>query len=329
MPGTDATGAIMSGGPRALPGKPRSRTARLFRERCIVFSLFLCGLFSVGTTVSIIYMLASESVHFFGLDEVGFFDFLFGLEWAPLLGSDHKFGVLPLVWGTTLVAVIAACVSIPLGLVSAVYMSEYAPRKVRAFIKPTLEILAGIPTVVYGVFALTVITPALQWVEKILFNPPAHESIGTFNALSAGIAVGIMTLPTVSSLSEDALGAVPRALRQGAYALGSTKFDVSVKVVVPAALSGVIASFLLAIARAVGETMIVVLAAGGTAAFHGPLDSVQTLTAYMVQIVLGDAPHGTVEYYSIFAVGGVLFVMTMIVTLIGNQIRNRFREEYS
>jgi phosphate transport system permease protein len=274
-------------------------------------------------------MLASESAHFFGLDEVNFFDFIFGLEWAPLLGSDHKFGVLPLVWGTTLVAIIAACVSIPLGLVSAVYMSEYAPRRVRAFIKPTLEILAGIPTVVYGVFALTIITPAMQWIQLEIFGVPEADKIGTFNALSAGIAVGIMTLPTVSSLSEDALSAVPRALRQGAYALGGTRFDVSVKVVVPAALSGVIASFLLAIARAVGETMIVVLAAGGSAAFNGPLESVQTLTAFMVQIVLGDAPHGTVEYYSIFAVGGVLFVMTMCVTIVGNLIRNRFREEYS
>jgi phosphate transport system permease protein len=317
---TGTSNTILPGGFGSLPGRPRSRRMRIFRERCVVAVLFLCGMFSIGTTAAIVYMLASESWHFFGLDEVDFWSFLFGLKWAPLLGAEHKFGVLPLIWGTTLVAIIAGCVSIPLGLVSAVYMSEYAPRRVRAVLKPTLEILAGIPTVVYGVFALTIITPAIRFL---------FDDIGTFNALSAGIAVGIMALPTVSSLSEDALGAVPRSLRQGAYALGSTKFDVSVKVVVPAALSGVIASFLLAIARAVGETMIVVLAAGSTAEFNGPLESVQTLTAFMVQIVLGDAPHGTVEYYSIFAVGGVLFAMTMVVTLAGTYLRNRFREEYA
>jgi phosphate transport system permease protein len=304
-----------------LPGRPRSRRLRALRERTIVGALLACGAFSIGTTLAIIYMLVSESIRFFGLDEVTLRDFFGSLEWAPLLGAEHKFGVWPLINGTLLVTVIAACVSIPLGLVSAIYLSEYAPRKVRAVLKPALEILAGIPTVVYGYFALTVITPGLM-----LLN----DGFGTYNAAAAGIAVGIMTLPTVSSLSEDALRAVPRSLRQGAYAVGGTKFDVSLKIVLPAGLSGVIAAFLLAIARAVGETMIVALAAGGTAVITAdPRDSAQTLTAYMVQIALGDAPAGGVEYYSIYAVGLVLFVMTMLVTLIGHRIRNRFREEYA
>lgn len=304
-----------------LPGRPRSRRLRSLREKAIVGALLTCGVFSIGTTLAIIYMLVSESIRFFGLDEVTLADFFGSLEWAPLLGAEHKFGIWPLVNGTLLVTVIAACVSIPLGLVSAIYLSEYAPRKVRATLKPALEILAGIPTVVYGYFALTVITPTLTFL---------HDGFNTYNAAAAGIAVGIMTLPTVCSLSEDALSAVPRSLRQGAYATGATKFDVSLKIVLPAGLSGVIAAFLLAIARAVGETMIVALAAGGTAVITAdPRDSAQTLTAYMVQIALGDAPAGGVEYYSIYAVGLVLFVMTMIVTLIGHRIRNKFREEYA
>jgi len=304
-----------------LPGRPRSRRLRALREKAIVGSLLACAAFSILTTLAIIYMLVSESIRFFGLDEVTLLDFFGSLEWAPLLGAEHKFGIWPLINGTLLVTVIAACVSIPLGLVSAVYLSEYAPRKVRATLKPALEILAGIPTVVYGYFALTVITPALSFL---------HDGFNTYNAMAAGIAVGIMTLPTVSSLSEDALRAVPRSLRQGAYAVGGTKFDVSLKIVLPAGLSGVIAAFLLAIARAVGETMIVALAAGGTAVITAdPRDSAQTLTAYMVQIALGDAPAGGVEYYSIYAAGLVLFVLTMIVTLVGHRIRNKFREEYS
>jgi phosphate transport system permease protein len=303
-------------------GKPRSRALQRVRERIILLLLFSCGVFSILTTVAIIYLLVSETVRFFTrFEEVTLVEFLTGTRWEPLLGAEHHFGVLPLVGGTLLVAGIAAMVALPLGLVSAIYLSEYAPRRVRALLKPALEVLAGIPTVVYGYFALTVITPALQKV---------FPSMGTYNALSAGIAVGIMALPTVSSLSEDALQAVPRSLRQGAYAVGGTKFDVSTKVVVPAALSGIVAAFLLAIARAVGETMIVALAAGGTPRLTlNPAESVQTLTAYMVQIALGDAPAGGVEYYSIYAVGLVLFCITMVFTIVGHHIRNRFREEYA
>jgi len=305
----------------SLPGRPRSRRLRAVRERFIIGALFACGVFSILTTTAIIVMLVGETTRFFRLPDVSVAEFFTGLEWAPLLGAEHKFGVWPLVNGTLLVTLMASMVSIPLGLITAVYLSEYAPRRVRGVLKPALEILAGIPTVVYGYFALTVITPSLQFL---------HEGFNSYNAMAAGIAVGIMTLPTVSSLSEDALRAVPKSLRQGAYAAGGTRFDVSLKIVLPAGLSGVVAAFLLAIARAVGETMIVALAAGGTAVLTlDPRDSVQTLTAYMVQIALGDAPAGGVEYYSIYAVGLVLFVMTMAVTLSGHYLRNRFREEYA
>jgi phosphate transport system permease protein len=220
-----------------------------------------------------------------------------------------------------LITAIAAAFALPVGLVTAVYLSEYARPRVRAAVKPALEVLAGIPTVVYGYFALTVITPFL--------HDHVSERFGTFNALGAGLAVGIMILPIVASLSEDALRAVPRSLRDAAYALGGTRFDVSVKVVVPAALSGIMASWLLAITRAIGETMIVALAAGGMAAMTlSPTAEVQTMTAYMVQIFLGDAPATGVEYRSSYAVATVLFVVTLGLTLVGNLVLRRFREEY-
>ncbi len=263
---------------------------------------------------------ASETV------EVRITEFLFGLEWNPLLGADKNFGMWPLVSGTLLVAVLSAGISIPLGLITAIYLSEYAPRRLRAFLKPVLEVLAGIPTVVYGFFALTVITPTLRGVAEFLTGEPIFEA---YNAMSAGIAVGIMCLPIVTSLSEDALQAVPRSLREGAYACGGTKFDVSVKVVVPAALSGVIAAFLLAIARAVGETMAVSLAAGGLANLTAnPAESIQTMTAWMVQIFLGDASNFGPEYRSAYAIASVLFVMTLGLTIIGGRVLAKFREEY-
>jgi len=219
-----------------------------------------------------------------------------------------------------LVAAVSAAVSIPLGLLTAVYLSEYAPVRMRTVLKPTLEILAGIPTVVYGFFAVTVITPALQAV---------FPAIQSFNALSAGIAVGVMCLPIVCSLSEDALRAVPRSLREGGMALGGTKFEVTMKVVVPAALSGVMAAFLLAIARAVGETMIVALAAGAKPNLTlWPGESVQTMTAYIVSTVKGETPYGSIERKSVFAVGALLFAMTLAMTIIGNRFLRRFREVY-
>jgi phosphate transport system permease protein len=319
-------------------GRARSRTAQKVRESLIALSLLLCALFTIAVTASIIILLARESSAFFARDEVGFWSFITGTRWAPLLGSDHHYGVLPLVGGTLLVTGIAAATAIPMGLVTAIYLSEYAHPRVRAVIKPTLEILAGIPTVVYGYFALVVITPAINWVwwsseEGGLGLGRAlgfQENFGTYNALSAGLAVGIMCLPTVSSLSEDALRAVPLSLRHGAYAAGATRFDVALRVVVPAALSGIMAAFLLAIARAIGETMIVTLAAGQSAVLTlDPRDSIQTLTAYIVQISTGDVPAGGLEYQSIYAVAATLFVMTFIVTFIGARIRNRFREVYA
>lgn len=260
-------------------------------------------------------------------------DFLFGTRWEPLLGAERHFGILPLVAGTLMVTVIAALFAMPLGLITAIFLSEYARERTRRVLKPVLEVLAGIPTVVYGFFALMVITPyGLQAPAKLitgLISGNPTEVFGGFNAMGAGIAVGIMILPIVSSLSEDALRAVPRSLRDAAYGLGSTRFDVSVRVVVPAALSGITASFLLAMARAVGETMIVALAAGGLAQLTlNPANQMQTITAYMVQIFLGDAPAFSVEYQSSYAVASVLFVMTLSMAVLGSIILRRFREEY-
>jgi len=259
-------------------------------------------------------------------------EFVTGTEWNPLLGAEKHFGIWALVSGTLLVAGVAMLIAIPFGLITAIFLSEYAPRRLRAVLKPTLEILAGIPTVVYGFFALTVITPTLRggalWFTG-LFSDDPEPVFGIYNAFSAGVAVGIMCLPIVSSLSEDALQAVPRSLREGAHAVGGTRFDVSVKVVVPAALSGVMAAFLLAIARAVGETMIVALAAGNAARFSfDPTQETQTMTAYMVQIFLGDASNFGPEYLSAYAVGATLFVMTFILTVIGARVLKRYREAY-
>ncbi|TVQ77843.1 MAG: phosphate ABC transporter permease subunit PstC [Phycisphaeraceae bacterium] len=290
------------------------------RERAVRSFLFACAAVSIFTTLAIIVLLTTETVRFFALPEVSPLEFLFGTQWNPLTAADKQFGVLPLVTGTLLVAGISALVSIPLGVLTAVYLSEYAPKRLRAILKPALEILAGIPTVVYGFFAITVITPALA-----KFIP----GLNAFNALSAGIAMGIMCLPIVSSLSEDALRAVPRSLREGAYAVGGTKFDVIVKVVIPAALSGIIAAFLLAIARAVGETMIVALAAGNRPNLTAdPTQPVQTMTAYIVSTIKGETPYGSIERQSIFAVGALLFLLTLLMTIAGNMILRKFREVY-
>ena len=298
----------------------RAVTTRSRRERWIHMALFGAAAFSVLTSAAIIALLAMESVAFLRTPGVSVTGFLFGLEWNPLAQADKKFGVVPLVGGTVLVAGVSALVSIPFGLLTAVYLSEYAPRAVRSVVKPVLEVLAGIPTVVYGFFAVTVLTPALRDVI-----PGIHS----FNALSAGIAVGVMCLPIVCSLSEDALRAVPRSLREGAHALGGTRFDVTMRVVVPAALSGVMAAFLLAIARAVGETMIVALAAGAKPTLTlNPGESVQTMTAYIVAVIKGETPAGSIERKSVHAVGALLFLMTLSITIIGNRILRRFREVY-
>jgi phosphate transport system permease protein len=314
------TPSALSGTPDRALGRTKSRTMRRLVEGSIVSGLIGCAAFSICTTFAIIGVLGTETTRFFAIDEVSVTEFLTGLEWNPLLGAERHFGVWPLICGTMLVTGVAMLVAIPFGLLTAIFLSEYAPRRLRAVLKPILEVLAGIPTVVYGFFALTVITPALQGV---------YSGFEVYNVFSAGLAVGIMCLPIVCSISEDALQAVPRSLREGAYGLGATKFDVSVKVVTPAALSGIIAASLLAIARAVGETMIVALAAGNLARLTWNVtEQSQTMTAYMVQIFLGDASNFGPEYFSSYAVASTLFIMTFILTVLGHFIRVRFREEY-
>ncbi|MDQ3549827.1 MAG: phosphate ABC transporter permease subunit PstC [Chloroflexota bacterium] len=301
-------------GTRSLRGSTENRPV----ERFIRGLLATCGLLSVATTFAIVAVLIGETVGFFA--EVSPVDFFTGTTWTPLF-VPQSFGVLPLVIGTIQIAVFALLVSVPLGLASAIYLAMYAPPRVRSIVKPLLEVLAGIPTVVYGYFALTFITPTV--IKNI------WEDAGVFNALSAGIAVGIMTIPMVSSLSEDALQAVPRSLRDGALALGATKYEVSMKVMVPAALSGIMASIILAFSRAIGETMIVVLAAGSTPKFtFNPLESIQTMTGFIVQISLGDTPRGTIEYKTLFAVGFTLFLLTLLMNILSSWVTRRFREVY-
>jgi phosphate transport system permease protein len=287
-------------------------------EFLIERALLLCALASIGTTVGIIVVLAVETVAF--LREVPITDFLFGTEWTPLF-SVPRFGVLPLVVGTTLVSLIAMLVALPMGLLSAIYLSEYAPPRLRRIVKPVLEILAGVPTVVYGYFALLFVTPLLQRVIPDLAG---------FNALGPGIVMGIMILPLVSSLSEDAMRGVPRGLREGSYALGATRMQTSLRVVVPAAFSGITAAFILAMSRAIGETMIVAIAAGQQPRLTwDPTVPIETMTAYIVQVSLGDTPQGTLEYRTIFAVGMLLFLGTFILNLASAWLRERYREEYA
>jgi phosphate transport system permease protein len=304
----------------ALHGRARSRRLLHARDAVIQGGLIACGMFSVAITLSIMVVLARETYRFFSFPDVSLREFFFSTKWAPLIGTVKHFGIWPLVCGTLLVTVVAMAFALPLGLITAVYLSEYAPAHLRARLKPTLEVLAGIPTVVYGFFALTVLTPSLKFL---------HDGFGIYNTFSAGLAVGILCLPTVSSLTEDALRAVPRSLREAAFGLGGTRFDVAVKVVVPAALSGIISAFLLAVARAVGETMIVALASGSRAQFTmDPREEAQTMTGFMVQMALGDVPHQSVQYYAMYAVAAVLFVLTFSLTILGHRIRQRYREAY-
>lgn len=307
-------------GPRR-GGRPKSRFGKRAVEGLVRVLLGSSGIFSVLITFTIIAVLLDKAVEFFQLKEVTLGKFFFTTEWNVKGAKEPHFGIWPLVCGTFLVTVVAMLVALPLGMVTAIYMSEYAPKKLRAVLKPALEVLAGIPTVVYGYFALKIITPGLKLVM--------HNEIDVFNALSAGLAVGILCLPTVSSLAEDALQAVPRSLREGAYGLGGTRFDVSLKVVLPAALSGIISAFLLAFSRAVGETMIVALAAGSTPTFTvDPRSQIQTMTGYITQFAFGDSSHFGVEYLSVYAVGAALFVITFSLTVVGNRVRKAFREAY-
>lgn len=286
-------------------------------EKLVKVILTFLGVISILTTIGIIFSLFEETFMFF--KEVSIIEFLTGTKWTPLIEPNH-FGVLPLVAGTMLIVVISALISIPLGLGSAIYLSEYAPKKVRKILKPILEVLAGVPSIVYGYFALTAITPLIRSI---------FPQTSVYNALSAGIAVGIMTIPMVSSMSEDAMMAVPDSLRNGAYALGATKLEVTKDVVIPSALSSIIASFILAISRAIGETMIVAMAAGSTPKLtFNPLESIQTMTGYIVQISMGDVPYGSLAYKTLFAVGTLLFLMTFVLNILSRYFVKKYRRAY-
>ncbi|QEF99306.1 Phosphate transport system permease protein PstC [Stieleria maiorica] len=311
--------------PKALQNREfRSTHAGAFSERLIVISLALCALATVLITVGIIYMLITESTGFFRSEAVTMSGFLTDTEWTALQSKEleqAKFGILPLLSGTFRVTLIAMLIALPLGLVTAIYLSEFASARIRSWLKPTLEIIAGVPTVVLGYFAILVISPSLQMISDGAFS--------TFNATSAGIAVGILCLPMVCSLSEDAMRAVPRSLREGAYGLGCTPFETSVKVVVPAALSGIISAFLLAFSRAVGETMVVALAAGTLPTMTlDPTQQAQTMTGFIVEMIKSESEYGTVQYYSLYAVAVTLFLITFLMTLCGQIIRRRFQESY-
>jgi phosphate transport system permease protein len=287
-------------------------------EFLIERTLFFCAAASILVTLGIVLVLAFETVAF--LREVRPTEFLFGTEWTPLF-SEKRFGVLPLLSGTFLASAIAMVVALPSGLLTAIFLSEYASARVRRVVKPVLEVLAGIPTVVYGYFALQFVTPLLQ---------PIVPGLAGFNALGPGIVMGVMILPLVSSLSEDALHSVPNGLREGALALGATRMQTSLRVVVPAAFSGISAAAILAVSRAIGETMIVAIAAGQQPRLTlDPRVPVETMTAYIVQVSLGDTPAGTLEYRTIFAVGMLLFLGTFLLNLFSIWMRNRFREEYA
>ena len=297
----------------------RRRRRQHLEQAVVSWLLRAAALISILTTIGVVVILVVQSSGFFA--EVSVWEFLSGTEWAPLL-SPQKFGVLSLVGGTLLVAVIAGIVSLTLGLGAAIFLSEYAPERLRRVLKPILEVLAGIPTVVYGYFALTFVTPILQDIF-------GADRVIVFNALSAGLVMGLMIMPMVSTLSEDAMVAVPRSLRDAAYALGATRFEVATSVVIPAALSGIVASFILAVSRAIGETMIVKIAAGATPNLTlNPLESIQAMTAYIVQVSLGETPQGSLEYKTIFAVGLLLFVMTLAMNIVGRWVISRFRQEY-
>jgi phosphate transport system permease protein len=306
--------------PLSFPRKMRSRRVQKIKEAGILSTLGTATMLSVFVTLAIVVVLGFETLKFFQQDEVSVKEFLTTAQWNPLLGSEKHFGVWSLVCGTFLVAGIALSVAVPFGLITAIYLSEYAAPRVRSILKPALEILAGIPTVVYGFFALTIVTPGLKFLD---------EGFGSYNALSAGIAVGVLILPIVTSLSEDALKAVPNSLREGALGLGATKYDVSLKIVFPAALSGIVSAVLLAAARAIGETMIVALAAGSTPRVTADVrQEIQTMTGFMVQMALGDVSNYGVEYLSMYSVAFTLFICTLIFTIIGAIIRKRYREVY-
>jgi phosphate transport system permease protein len=314
---------VSTANPAVAPAAPRTAVLGVAKRRrgedAIRVLLFCAALLSILTTVGILFSLLSETFAFFG--EVGLWDFVSGTEWAPLF-SDPSFGVLPLVTGTLLVTGLALVVAIPLGLGTAIYLAEYAKPRTRKFVKPFIELLAGVPTIVFGYFALTFFTP-------VVLNGLLGMDVPTFNALAAGIIMGFMVLPTVASISEDAMSAVPRALREGAFGLGANKLQVSLRVVFPAALSGIVAAIVLGVSRAIGETMIVLVAAGQQPNFTADArQSVETITTFIAATAKGDIATGSIAYKTIFAVGMVLFVMTLLMNAIAIRFVRRYRQVY-
>ena len=296
----------------------RESRARHFRERAIKLVLAACAYVSVLTTFGIVFVLLFETINFFR--EVSIVEFFTSTTWSAAF-ANPQFGILVLASGTLLTTLIAIAVALPVGLLAAIFLSEYASLRLRRWLKPALEILAGVPTIVYGYFALTFVTPLLR--ETVF------PTMTIFNALSAGLVMGVMIIPTIASVSEDAIHAVPRSLREGAYALGATRRETATRIVLPAALSGIVAATILGISRAVGETMIVAVAAGNLAQLAtNPLESVQTMTAFIVQVASGDTPTGSLTYNTIFAVGSTLFVMTLILNIVSYVFVRRFREAY-
>jgi phosphate transport system permease protein len=301
----------------ALLPPPRVPRSRRVVESLIEGALFLSALSAVFITIAIVFVLINESLAFFR--HVSIIDFLTDTQWT-IMFEDKHYGIAPLLTGTLVTSVIGLLVAVPLGTIIAIYLSEFAPHRVREFVKPLLELLIGVPTVVFGYFALLSVTPMLQ---KILPELPG------FNMLGPGIVIGIMITPYISSLAEDAMRAVPMHLREGAYAMGATRFRNAITVVVPAALSGIVAAYVLGVSRAVGETMVVAVAAGQQPNFTlNPMEPAATITSFIVQVALGDLPHGSIEYQSIFAAGLVLMLMTLAFNVIGHLLRRRYREVY-
>lgn len=290
---------------------------RNVKERIIEFILMLAALSAVATTFAIIVILLTESLGFF--KTVSVYDFFTDTAWTPLFEDAH-YGILPLVAGTLTTSLIALCVAIPIGTIGAIYLSEFASHKTREIVKPVLELLVGVPTVVFGYFALFFVTPMLQ---KVFPDLPG------FNMLGPGLVMGVMIVPYISSVAEDAMRAVPMSMREGSYAMGATRFQTAIRVVTPAAISGIVAAYILGISRAVGETMVVAVAAGQQPNMtFNPMESAATITAYIVQVAMGDLPHGSIGYQSIFAAGLVLIIMTLGFNILGHIMRKKFRETY-
>ena len=315
--GAAVTGEPPPSGASRLAEYARLKVRRKRRERFIEGVLLLAACVSVFTTLGIVYVLLKESVLFFS--HVPVWTFLTDTQWTPLFDDAH-FGIMVLLAGTVSSSMVALLVAIPLGTIIAIYLSEFAGHKTRETMKPLLELLSGVPTIIYGYFALLFVTPLLQ---------KLYPELPGFNVLAAGIVMGIMIIPYVSSLAEDAMRAVPMSLREGSYAMGATRFQTSPRVVVPAALSGIAAAYILGISRAVGETMILAVAAGMQPNLTlNPLEPAATITSYIVQVALGDLPHGSVGYQTIFAAGLMLMLLTLLFNLLGYWMRRRFREAY-